>query len=138
MWEVRGFALHCLLDSELETLFVYTTLICEQVPTIRTFVQPCVCAPLPRLEAVPSCERVDRDGMGLSRYAVGWMIAERELAAPAQCLIEETIAGQRVDPNKLTIHADRGSWTTSKPVALLLADLGVTKLHSRPHVSNDN
>ena len=26
----------------------------------------------------------------------------------------------------------------SKPVALLLADLGVTKTHSRPHVSNDN
>ena len=27
---------------------------------------------------------------------------------------------------------------TSKPVALLLSDLGVTKTHSRPHVSNDN
>ena len=27
---------------------------------------------------------------------------------------------------------------TSKPVALLMADLGVTKTHSRPHVSNDN
>ena len=26
----------------------------------------------------------------------------------------------------------------SNPVALLLADLGVTKTHSRPHVSNDN
>jgi putative transposase len=27
---------------------------------------------------------------------------------------------------------------TSKPVALLMADLGVTKTHSRPHVSDDN
>ncbi len=27
---------------------------------------------------------------------------------------------------------------TSKSFALLLADLGVTKTHSRPHVSNDN
>ena len=27
---------------------------------------------------------------------------------------------------------------TSKPVAFLMADLGVTKTHSRPHVSDDN
>jgi len=27
---------------------------------------------------------------------------------------------------------------TSKPVALLLADLGVTRTHSRPHASDDN
>jgi len=73
-----------------------------------------------------------------SRYAVGWMIAERELAVLAQRLIKETIAKQTVESNKLTIHADRGSSMTSKPVALLLADLGVTKSHSRPHVSNDN
>jgi putative transposase len=38
----------------------------------------------------------------------------------------------------LTIHADRGSSMTSKPVAFLLADLGITRSHSRPHVSNDN
>lgn len=73
-----------------------------------------------------------------SRYVVGWMIAERELAALAKRLIEETIAKHAADPKKLTIHADRGSSMTSKPVALLLADLGVTKSHSRPHVSNDN
>ena len=36
------------------------------------------------------------------------------------------------------MHADRGSSMTSKPVAFLLADLGITKSHSRPHVSNDN
>jgi putative transposase len=38
----------------------------------------------------------------------------------------------------LTIHADRGSSMRSKPVALLLADLGITKSHSRPHVPDDN
>jgi putative transposase len=73
-----------------------------------------------------------------SRYVVGWMIADRELAALAKRLIEETIAKQGVNPKGLTIHADRGSSMTSKPVALLLADLGVTKSHSRPHGSNDN
>jgi putative transposase len=73
-----------------------------------------------------------------SRYVVGWMIAERESAALAEQLIAETCTRQGVQPGQLTIHADRGSSMTSKPVALLMADLGVTKTHSRPHVSNDN
>jgi Transposase and inactivated derivatives len=73
-----------------------------------------------------------------SRYVVGWMIAERESAALAEELIAETCARQGIQPDQLTIHADRGSSMTSKPVGLLLADLGVTKTHSRPHVSNDN
>jgi putative transposase len=73
-----------------------------------------------------------------SRYVVGWMIAERESAELAEQLIAETYAKQGIAPDQLTIHADRGSAMTSKPVALLLADLGVTKTHSRPHVSNDN
>ncbi len=73
-----------------------------------------------------------------SRYAVGWLIAERESAALAQELILETCKRQGVKPGQLTIHADRGSSMTSKSVAFLLADLGVTKTHSRPHVSNDN
>ena len=73
-----------------------------------------------------------------SRYVVGWMVAHRETAALAQKLIEETCQRQRVLPGQLTIHADRGTSMTSKPVALLLSDLGVTKSHSRPHVSNDN
>jgi len=73
-----------------------------------------------------------------SRYVVGWMIAERESATLAKELITATCVRQGVQPGKLTIHADRGSSMTSKPVALLLADLGVTKTHSRPHVSNDN
>jgi putative transposase len=73
-----------------------------------------------------------------SRYAVGWMVAHREHADLAERLIAETIAKQDVPPGQLTLHADRGSSMTSKPVAFLLADLGVTKTHSRPHVSNDN
>jgi putative transposase len=73
-----------------------------------------------------------------SRYVVGWMIAERESAALAEELIAQTCLRQGVEAGQLTIHADRGSAMTSKPVALLLADLGVTKTHSRPHVSNDN
>ena len=73
-----------------------------------------------------------------SRYVVGWMIAERESAALAEELIAQTCARQGIESGQLTVHADRGSAMTSKPVALLLADLGVTKTHSRPQVSNDN
>jgi putative transposase len=73
-----------------------------------------------------------------SRYSVGWLIAERESASLAQELIAATCIRQDIQPHQLTIHADRGSSMTSKPVALLMADLGVTKTHSRPHVSNDN
>jgi putative transposase len=73
-----------------------------------------------------------------SRYVVGWMIADRESSALAKLLLKTTIREQGADPTKLIIHADRGSSMTSKPVAFMLADLGVTKSHSRPHVSNDN
>jgi putative transposase len=73
-----------------------------------------------------------------SRYAVGWMVATRESAVLAEKLIAATAAKQGIGRGQLTIHADRGSSMTSKPVALLLADLGVTQSHSRPHVSNDN
>jgi putative transposase len=73
-----------------------------------------------------------------SRYVVGWMIAERESATLAQQLIQETCRKQEIQPEQLTVHADRGSSMRSKTVALLLADLGVTKTHSRPYVSNDN
>jgi putative transposase len=73
-----------------------------------------------------------------SRYAVGWMVATCESAALAEKLIAATAAKQGITHGQLTIHADRGSSMTSKPVALLLADLGVTQSHSRPHVSNDN
>jgi putative transposase len=73
-----------------------------------------------------------------SRYTVGWMLAHRESAWLAAKLIAESYERQRIAPGQLTVHADRGAAMTSKPVALLLADLGVTKSHSRPHVSNDN
>jgi putative transposase len=73
-----------------------------------------------------------------SRYVVGWMVAYREQAALAERLIAETAAKQRITPAQLTLHADRGTSMTSKPVAFLLADLGITKTHSRPHVSDDN
>lgn len=73
-----------------------------------------------------------------SRYVVGWMVAHRESAALARRLIRDSLHRQQIEPETLTIHADRGSSMRSKPVALLLSDLGVTKSHSRPHVSNDN
>lgn len=72
-----------------------------------------------------------------SRYVVGWMLAPREDAELAKAFIAETIAKQN-NPTGLVIHADRGAAQTAKPLALLLADLGVTKSHSRPHTSNDN
>jgi putative transposase len=73
-----------------------------------------------------------------SRYVVGWMVAPAESAALAEKLISETYAKQNIEKGQLTIHADRGSSMKSKPVALLLSDLGVTKTHSRPHTSDDN
>ena len=73
-----------------------------------------------------------------SRYVVGWLIAGRESAKLAEKLIRETCVSQHIARGNLTLHADRGSSMRSKPVALLLSDLGVTKTHSRPHVSDDN
>jgi putative transposase len=73
-----------------------------------------------------------------SRFVVGWLISGQESASLAKELIAETCSRQGIQPEQLTIHADRGSSMTSKPVAFLLANLGVTKTHSRPHVSNDN
>ena len=62
-----------------------------------------------------------------SRYVVGWMVAHRESATLAKKLIAESARKQAIESGQLTVHADRGSSMTSKPVALLLADLGVTK-----------
>jgi putative transposase len=73
-----------------------------------------------------------------SRYVVGWMVAHRESAILAERLIAETLAKQGIGRDQLTLHADRGASMRSRPVAFLLADLGVTKSHSRPHTSNDN
>ena len=73
-----------------------------------------------------------------SRFVVGWMVARREGAELAERLLEETIRKQGIAPGQLTVHSDRGPSMSSKSVALLLADLGVTKTHSRPQVSDDN
>ena len=73
-----------------------------------------------------------------SRYVVGWTVATREHGTLAKQLIAESCARQGIEPGRLTVHADRGPAMISKTVAFLLADLGVTKTHSRPHVSNDN
>jgi putative transposase len=73
-----------------------------------------------------------------SRYAVGWMLARAERAQLSKALITESIAKHGITKDRLTLHSDRGSPMIAKPVAHLLADLGVTKSHSRPHVSNDN
>ena len=73
-----------------------------------------------------------------SRFVVGWMVAYRELSSLAKKFIEETCQKQDIKRGQLTIHADRGASMKSKQVAFLLSDLGVTKSHSRPYVSNDN
>src|SRR5262245_32189327 len=73
-----------------------------------------------------------------SRYVVGWLLARGESAALAKVLIEESCQRQGIEAGQLIVHADRGPSMTSKPVALLLATLGVVPSHSRPHVSDDN
>jgi len=73
-----------------------------------------------------------------SRYAVGWTVQHRESAQVASDLIAQVCEQQQIGRDQLTVHADRGSSMTSKPVAFLLADLGVTKTHNRPYTSTDN
>jgi len=73
-----------------------------------------------------------------SRYITGWMVAHREGAELAKQFIEETITKHQVPAGQLTVHADRSKVMRSEPVAFLLADLGVTRTHSRPYVSDDN
>jgi putative transposase len=73
-----------------------------------------------------------------SRYVVGWMLARRESEHLAERLIRETVVKQGIVRDQLTIHSDRGPAMRSQTVAQLLATLGITKSHSRPHVSDDN
>ena len=73
-----------------------------------------------------------------SRYTVAWTVQQRESAELATALIGQAAEQQRIEPGQLTVHADRGSAMRSKPVAFLLADLGVLKTHSRPYTSTDN
>ncbi|MEO6143776.1 MAG: DDE-type integrase/transposase/recombinase [Dermatophilaceae bacterium] len=71
-----------------------------------------------------------------SRYNPGWIVAAREDSALAKDFLDEAITRNGTVPH--TVHADRGTSMTSKPVSALLVDLGVTRSHSRPRVSNDN
>ena len=73
-----------------------------------------------------------------SRYVVGWMLAEHENATHAERLMQETFERQGIKPGQLVVHADRGQPMRSKRLSQLLADLDVTRSHSRPHVSDDN
>jgi putative transposase len=73
-----------------------------------------------------------------SRYLVGFCVQYRESGGIAKALIAQAAEQQHITPGSLTLHADRGSSMTSKPVAFLLADLGVTKSHNRPYTSTDN
>jgi putative transposase len=73
-----------------------------------------------------------------SRRVVGWCVADTESAALFKPLFEDAVAKHHVTPGQLTLHADRGPTMKAKATALLLADLGVTKSHSRPYTSDDN
>lgn len=73
-----------------------------------------------------------------SRYVVGWTVQHRENAQLAKALIAQAVEQQQIPQGQLTVHADRGTSMTSKPVAFLLADLGVTRSHNRPYTSTDN
>ena len=73
-----------------------------------------------------------------SRRVVGWCVADAESATLFKVLFDDTLAKHAVQPGQLTLHADRGGPMKAKATALMLADLGVTKSHSRPHTSNDN
>ncbi len=73
-----------------------------------------------------------------SRCVVGWWVAEHESAQLAEQLIAESCAREGIGREQLTIHSDRGAVMTRRPVAVWFSDLGITKSHSRPHVSNDN
>ncbi len=73
-----------------------------------------------------------------SRYVVGWMVAEHESAALAEELITTACFNQQISQDQLTIHSDRGAPMVAKSITVLMSDLGITKSHSRPHVSDDN
>jgi putative transposase len=73
-----------------------------------------------------------------SRYVVNWCVADAETGELAASFIDDAYKEHGIDKGDLTLHADRGSAMTSKPVAQLLVDLGVARSHSRPHTSNDN
>jgi len=89
-------------------------------------------------EREAALEVLSKDSSPETTKAIITIALSRESAELAKRLIEESCNKQHIPPGQLTLHADRGTSMSAKPVAFLLADLGVTKTHSRPHVSNDN
>lgn len=73
-----------------------------------------------------------------SRRVVGWHVADSEKSILFKALFHDAVAKSDIPPGQLTLHADRGAPMKAKATALMLADLGVAKSHSRPHTSNDN
>ena len=73
-----------------------------------------------------------------SRRVVAFRVADAESVALFKPLFLDAVEKHAVPPGQLTLHADRGPTMKAKATAFLLADLGVTKSHSRPHTSNDN
>lgn len=73
-----------------------------------------------------------------SRYVPGWLLADREAADLAETLMLETCSKHGIQPNQLTLHADRGAPMRAKTMTQLLADLEVSKSHSRPYTPDDN
>jgi len=73
-----------------------------------------------------------------SRYVVGWTVQQRETAELAKALITQACEQQQIEPGTLILHADRGNAMRARPLAFLLADLGLTRTHSRPYTSTDN
>ncbi|HEX9796546.1 MAG TPA: transposase family protein, partial [Anaerolineales bacterium] len=72
-----------------------------------------------------------------SRFVVGWLVAEREVAALAEQLIAESCLRQLIARDQLTLHSDRGAPMTAKSLSVLLTDLGVTPSLARPRLPDD-
>ena len=73
-----------------------------------------------------------------SRFAVAWMISQKENSALAMQLMNEAVARYRIEPGQLTLHQDRGSPMTANGYLGDMKSLDITCSHSRPRVSNDN
>ena len=73
-----------------------------------------------------------------SRRVTGWRVEHAESATLFKALFLDAMTKHAVPADQLTLHADRGGAMKAKATALMLADLGVVKSHSRPHTSNDN
>lgn len=73
-----------------------------------------------------------------SRYVVGWLVSETESGEEARALLAHCGAQQGIGRGEVTLHSDRGKAMRSQRFIDLLAELGVARSYSRPHVSNDN